>query len=157
MVGLRHRGLRVFGAGIAVAGLASLFVGLMGCSVSDGSRSSAFGVPGADGGGESPAAPVMAFPVADRGVLVDPFPPEPGRAIPDLSNEGVFVAGTQAAQILDTRVFAPQIAPADVANADSRRVKVHLPAHERPVFEEVEPEHPLRDFRLGGTGNLAGV
>lgn len=93
----------------------------------------------------------MAFPVADRGLLVDPFPLPADREIADVSEEGVFVRGTQAAEVIDTRAFTPQIAPAVVDRADARRVKVHLPPHERPAFQAEDPERSLQNFQMGGT------
>jgi hypothetical protein len=126
-----------YGIGVALVGLAG---GLVACSAQSGSAR-----------GEQRAAPVpvAALPEVD-GLLDDPNPLPQNRDLIDLTEEGVFVKRTVAPQIIDTRVFDPQIAPVVIGNDDARRVKVHLPIHTRPEAEPENPEAALRDFPMGG-------
>lgn len=140
--------LRVVGVGLAFAGTVVVAGFGAGCSVSGERMASDVGGPAVE---PARMVPVRAFPVADRGLLVDPFPLPADREIADLSEEGVFVRGSATATVIDTRVFDPQIAPAVVDPVDARRVKVHLPPHQRPAFQAEDPERSLQNFQMGGT------
>ena len=122
--------------GVALVGIAG---GLVGCSQHQTSSGPGVGV----------VTPIAALPEID-GLLEDPNPAPAGRELIDLTEPGVFVKRTVAPQVIDTRAFDPQIAPAVIENDESRRVKVHLPIHTRPEEAPQNPELALRDFPLGG-------
>jgi hypothetical protein len=103
--------------------------------------------------GDTAPRPVQALPDVERGLLIDSHPLPADRELADLTESGRFVFGTTDPVVIDTTTFTPQIAPANVAQDDARRVKMHLPLHTRPESEIEDPGRALRGFQLGGIGN----
>lgn len=148
------------GAGLACVAVSGLAL-LAGCASSSGpsvSSTQSLGSP-ADAGGRAAMilGPGAALPETPDGLLDDPSPLPADRVLTDLSAEGVFVPGLQAAQVIDTRVFSPQIVVAEIPNDESRRVKVHLPEHTRPAAEVESPDAALRGFAMGGLSGVANI
>ncbi|USN98647.1 MAG: hypothetical protein H6810_10820 [Phycisphaeraceae bacterium] len=94
--------------------------------------------------------PAAAQPVLEGGeVYTDPHPLPADREIADLTRPGAVARGVAPVQIIDTRVFSPQIAPRPL-DAGGGSVEIHLPPHEE-LEHEIRPHADASGLRAGTT------